>query len=674
MQIHRERTIRISKHNVFCAALAAILLLWLGTPNCAEREANLLPNGDLSSANNHLVTGWHGRVSAFDKTRTTFGWDRLPGGGGEIVINNDAPTLAAWQHELTLSPGWYRLSAEAMVTGGWIGGGGAVLGVQTIDGLKITSRSVFNAPSWTEIELYLREDTWDDTNAIFCQLGQDELPEAGRAAFRNVQVVRITSPPPGTQAEQFDLTAIRRELGSKTEYADPFVRAVGKLCAFALLGLITWALVAIWRPGFSSAGQWTHIAVTVMLAITVVKIASLFYFTGYYWDIYSKTKRALVMAGLGPARIYAPGMGVDAYPPASVYLLWLSGWLGRALRPGGEVLRVIVETPPLIADLLIGLTIFFAATLTRGPRIGMVAMLLFALNPALIFDTVVWGQSDSVVALAMLVAILLVLMKQTRLGWCAAAIGVLSKPQAFSMLPPLALWTVIDVGIAESAVCAALFIATIVLGILPYQIGHPLNWMLLVYRDLANRYPGASMGAFNFLGLIGGIGKSETDTFGGVSYFLIGIALASAAYAVSALMVLRARRESGVMTAIFVALFGFFMFLPRMHQRYMYYSLVLLALLAVNSRCLGWIFGALTASFLANLIYSKHLIDISSFPEGRLDFVTVTAGLVNVAAFFAVVYWGLFIEPGEDPASQPALHLRDGPLEGGVREVQERRA
>jgi hypothetical protein len=278
------------------------------------------------------------------------------------------------------------------------------------------------------------------------------------------------------------------------------------------------------------------------------------------------------------------------------------------------------------------------------------------------------------VALAMLVAILLVLMKQTRLGWCVAAIGVLSKPQAFSMLPPLALWTVIDVGIAESAVCAALFIATIVLGILPYQIGHPLNWMLLVYRDLANRYPGASMGAFNFLGLIGGIGKLETDTFGGVSYFLIGIALASAAYAVSALMVLRARRESGVMTAIFVALFGFFMFLPRMHQRYMYYSLVLLALLAVNSRWLSWIFGALTASFLANLIYSKHLIDISSFPEGRLDFVTVTAGLVNVAAFFAVVYWGLFIEPGEDPASQRALHLRDGPHEGGVREVQERRA
>jgi Gpi18-like mannosyltransferase len=395
-----------------------------------------------------------------------------------------------------------------------------------------------------------------------------------------------------------------------------------------------------------------------MVAITVVKFAALFYFTGYYWDIYSKTKRALVMAAIGPARIYTPGMGVDAYPPGSVYLLWLSGWLGRFLMPSGEVLRVMVETPPLIADLFIGLTIFFAVTRMRGARIGLLAMLLFALNPALIFDTVVWGQSDSVVMLAMLAAVLLVLMQRTRLGWSVAAIAVLAKPQAFSMLPPLALWTLLDSGIAESAVCAMVFAATAALGILPYQVGHPLNWMLLVYQDLANRYPSASLGEFNFLGLIGGINREETDTVAGLSYFAIGMVKASADYVASLSMLLRARNEAAVMTAVFVATFGFFMFLPRMHELYLYYSLFLLALLALTSRWLTWIFGILTATLLANLLYAKYLIDISGSVKGYPESIVVPVGLLNLVAFAAVVYWGLFIEPGETSAPKRHPWLR----------------
>ena len=90
----------------------------------------------------------------------------------------------------------------------------------------------------------------------------------------------------------------------------------------------------------------------LMLAITAVKFAALFHFTGFYWDIWAKTNRALLAAVLGPSRIYDPGLPVDAYPPGSLYLLWLSGWIGRLIEPTANGFRVIVETPPLIADLL----------------------------------------------------------------------------------------------------------------------------------------------------------------------------------------------------------------------------------------------------------------------------------------------------------------------------------
>src|SRR6202035_1285626 len=99
-------------------------------------------------------------------------------------------------------------------------------------------------------------------------------------------------------------------------------------------------------------------------------------------------------------------------------------------------------------------------------------MLLFALNPALIFDTVVWGQSDSVVALPMIVAALLIFYRSDklgyglgklsyglgkltyRLGWSAAAIAILAKPQAITLAIPLGLWTLLDAGIAECGWCA----------------------------------------------------------------------------------------------------------------------------------------------------------------------------------------------------------------------------
>jgi hypothetical protein len=212
------------------------------------------------------------------------------------------------------------------------------------------------------------------------------------------------------------------------------------------------------------------------------------------------------------------------------------------------------------------------------------------------------------------------------------------------------------------------FAGTAALGILPYQVGHPLNWMVLVYQDLANRYPSASSGAFNFLGLIGGINREETDTVAGLSYFAIGIVLASAAYAASSWMVLRARTEAAVMTAVFVATFGFFMFLPRMHERYLYYSLVFLALLALNSRWLTWTFGVLTASLLANLLYVKYLIDISGSVNGYPESIVVPVALLNLLAFAVVLCWGLFIEPGESSAPKRLRWLRSAAHSTEIRE------
>jgi hypothetical protein len=501
---------------------------------------------------------------------------------------------------------------------------------------------------------------------LACSLGELRHPDIGRASFRNIKVIALgkvsapgVAPPPGMLTldlspilEQYKgrisemdaLALIRRPSLVRGPPSDSsaWVRAAGVVSGLILLGLLGWAIAEIWRPALRAGqGAWM-LAVCLSLAITAIKFIALFHFTGFYWDIFAKSNRALLAVALGPSKIYDPGLPVDSYPPASLYLLWLSGWIGGLIEPAADGFRVIVETPPLIAGLLIGLTLYCAAWREGRSSRALIIMMLFALNPALLFDSVVWGQSDTIVALPMIAAAILILAGRYRLGWTTVAIAILAKPQALALVPPLGLWTLFNAGLAECGWCAGALIATIAIGIIPYQIGHPWDWTFNVYKDLGTRFSEASVGAFNFMGLIGGIGTPDTDAvLAGVSYRALGLSLTCAVYLVASYMIWRARSARAAMLAIFVALFGFFMFAPRMHERYLYYPLVFLVPIALDSGFLTAIFAAVSATFLFNLSYIKHLADTSSYFPSHPNAALIATASINLAAFFAVTAYGL---------------------------------
>ena len=622
--------------------------LSLCAPICARAETNLAKNGDLSAGTGNAPNDWYALSS--DKKLTTFSWTKTPGDGGVLAINNLNQNIASWHQALILAPGLYEISAEVRVEGAQPRGSGANIAIQTYDGIRLISKHLHGTTQWQKLSFLLKEDRWGDTTQLLCQLGIDGYPDTGVASFRNIKVIAVAGPPP-KHAAGYDLSAIREHYKGQVLQVggDPYLRVIGAVSGLALIALLGCAMFAIWRPALATGRSMWTIALAAMFAITAIKFAALFHFTGFYWDIWAKTNRALLAVALGPRRIYDPGLPVDAYPPGSLYLLWFSGWLGRWLEPSADGFRVIVETPPLIADFLIGLTLYFAAWRDgRGLR-ALLVMLLFALNPALIFDTVVWGQSDSVVALPMIVAALLIFYRSDKLGyrlgnmlgWSAAAIAILAKPQAITLAIPLGLWTLLDAGIVECGWCAIAFVATIAIGILPYQIGHPWYWITNVYQDLGTRFSDASVGAFNFMGLIGGMGSPDTDKVLRVSYWALGMSLTAAVYAISCYLIWRAKSASQAMLATFVALFGFFMFAPRIHERYLYYPVVFLIPIALESGILTTMFAAISATFLFNLLYIKHLTDTSSYFPDHPNLPLVATALINLAIFVAATAYGL---------------------------------
>ncbi|MDO8434761.1 MAG: hypothetical protein Q7S58_20380 [Candidatus Binatus sp.] len=611
--------------------LAALALMLCGLSGCGRSapptQNNLLYNGNLARGSGDRPADWYAITSKRDLS--AFSWTRSPDGASALELAHSGPNYSSWHQRLMLAPGTYRVSAEARIEGA-TSGGGATIAVEGVDGSQLTSIPLHRSSGWEQISIVLNEDRWGATTEILCQLGAPTNPDTGRAWFRDLKVMPIVNP----GSEELLAAQVHPEIPWRDDGGP--ARAGGAICGIALYGLLAWALVAIWRPPLATGRNAATLAIAAMLAITAVKFAALFHFTGYFWDIWSKTNRALLAAELGPSRIYDPGLPIDAYPPGSLYVLWLSGSIGRMLEPSADGFRIIVETPPLIADFLIGLTLYFATWRDGRTLAAFIAMLMFALNPALIYDTTVWGQSDSIVALPMIAATVLILAGRYRLGWIAAAIAILAKPQALATVPILGLWTLFSAGIAETAVCVVAFGATVVLGILPFQLGHPWNWTLNVYQDLSTRYSAASVGAFNFHALLGGIEESDTDLVFGVSYRTLGFSLTFAVYALTAWMIWRARSASAAILAIFVTLLGFFLFTPRMHERYLYYPLVFITLIALEKRFLTLVFAALTGTLLFNLIYMKHLTDTSTYFADEPTWPILTASAINLAVFVAV--------------------------------------
>jgi Gpi18-like mannosyltransferase len=649
-------------------AIVALVLCasWLWEPACVFAEVNLVKNGDLAAGLDGAPADWY--ALSHDRKLSKFSWSYTPAAGGVLGIDNLDRNHAAWHQALILRPGTYLVSAEARVDGAMPHEGGANIAIRTYDGMQLMSQHLQGTTDWQTISFYVIEDQWGDSNELLCQLGIPANPDTGRASFRNIKVVAVAGPLPPA-AVRFDLGLIRRIYKNGLHQPDDRVsiRAAGIVCGLLLLGLLGWTLAAIWRPAFLAGREAWMLPAAMMLAITAVKFAALFHFTGFYWDIWAKTNRAVLAAVLGPSKIYEPGLPVDAYPPGSLYLLWFSGWLGRLIQPAANGFRVIVETPPLIADFFIGLTIYFAAWREGRALRALIVMMLFALNPALIFDTVIWGQSDSVVALPMIAAAILILTGRYRLGWTAAALAILAKPQAIAFTPPLALWTLFNAGLGECVWCGAAFAGTVVIGVLPYQIGHPWNWIVDVYKDLGTRFSEASVGAFNFMGLIGGMGTPDTDKiFGRVSYSAFGLALVCGVYLIVSYMIWRARSAGAAMLAIFVAQFGFFMFAPRMHERYLYYPVVFMVPIALESGFLTAMFATVSATFLFNLLYIKHLTDTSSYFPDHPTPALIAIASINLVVLFAVMAYGLLRTP---PPADDIAQIDPGPVPVPAREV-----
>ncbi|HJU29244.1 MAG TPA: glycosyltransferase 87 family protein [Candidatus Binataceae bacterium] len=414
-------------------------------------------------------------------------------------------------------------------------------------------------------------------------------------------------------------------------------------CAFGLL--IAWCAAAYSRPLMYRGGGLGVVSLALAL-IMAAEIAALFYFPGYQNDLNAYRNWASSLAGGGPAGFYPPDYGYHGeYPPAAMYPLWLSGAIGAALRLSRDRLRLPIEIVPVAASFLLAQTLFVFLRRSGFSRAQCwVGAMLAALNPAMAFETVIWGQTDAIVTLLMWLMVLMMLDGRYELSAAMAAAAVLTKPHPLLIAPLMVLWTIWRARPLRWLSAAGSFAAAVAILTAPFQIGRPLDWLPRFYASSLAAFHETSLNAFNFMALTAGLRQSDNGAVAGVSYFAIGMALATCAVLFSIYLLWRSRTPGALMLAAFIALFGDFVFAPRMHERYLFPAMIFLIPAALEQPFMMGMFGAITASWLFNLYYVLNMLRTTRFLPPH-DPAAMIAASLNLLLFGAMVTYAAVAPP-----------------------------
>ncbi|HKV56005.1 MAG TPA: phospholipid carrier-dependent glycosyltransferase, partial [Candidatus Binataceae bacterium] len=417
--------------------------------------------------------------------------------------------------------------------------------------------------------------------------------------------------------------------------------AAGILAGLILAGLIVYALCLAVAPVVRAQRRDFGRALLFLTGLLILKIFALRVSHGFTVDVGTYEAWGLQLAAGGPASMYQSGFFLD-YPPGYLYALWAAGTVAKAIGASGDLLRMVIGSPPLLADFALAILIFALVRRFATRSSAWLALLLVALNPALLFDSIVWIQSDSALALVMFLSVVMLLDEEMEVAWALAALSVLMKPQALALIPVLAVWSAIRGNLEQWLRAGLAIIAVVIIGVAPFQVGHPWNWLPQLYLSTAAYYHETSVNAFNFMALLGGIRASDADTIFGLSYFSIGLGLLVPLYGFVAWLLWRYPTRRNLLFAAFIAVFGFFMFAPRMHERYLYPAIVLVVPLAVTESGALALFALLTLTGFINLADVLHTLQTSVFlsPREPLAMAISIANLLifALAAFYFYTY------------------------------------
>jgi Gpi18-like mannosyltransferase len=381
------------------------------------------------------------------------------------------------------------------------------------------------------------------------------------------------------------------------------------------------------------------IALVGLLALSFLVRFLLFPTQGYVNDMNTFASWFNTATEGGIRTFYNPPNWCD-YPPFNVYFFWGFGSLAKALSLSGtSAIFSVIKLLPNLFDIATAFLIFVFVRKRLNFETALLAAALYALNPAVVFNTAVWGQFDAIYTFLLILSLMLALALKPEFSAVTFTLGILTKPQGIALLPLIAFlifkkngWRRLFTSLLAGAV-------TIFVVIIPFEWSNPITFLSNIYFGAYSGYEYTSINAFNTWAL-GGLWVADGYLFV-VGWILFG------AFAAFTLYVLNKRfNASGellVLFSAFMLFFGFFMLPTRIHERYLFPAISMLTLMFPFIKKMRSLYVILTATLLVNVSYVLYWLNVYATagytfsPNLSWDPVVLVVSVTNLIAFLYVL-------------------------------------
>jgi hypothetical protein len=354
------------------------------------------------------------------------------------------------------------------------------------------------------------------------------------------------------------------------------------------------------------------------------------------------------------------------YPPLPLYAYQAIGNVYRVLQdPLFDAdraqqslwLREAIKFVAVVWHVLTAFAIYFVVRRAFGEKAAALSGSVYVLNPALVYDVAHWGQPDGAPSVFSVLAVGL-------LSWGSMALAALAKPQAWVLVPLLAVATLRERGTRE--LVRGLVVGGLVslLATLPFLVSGRFGELLSLPGVVGSVMPVVAADAHNAWWLLASVRGLDplytpdaTRLVGPLTYRLAALVLVVAQFLLT--YWLYWTRRVGLAEAAALGILGWFVFTTQAHENHLFLALPLLALALPARPSLAWIYGLLSLSLLLNIALHDQLV-LEALGTDVGDPFVLNLGLANAALNVACwVGWSLarisqHYVARQEPRSHPA--------------------
>lgn len=347
---------------------------------------------------------------------------------------------------------------------------------------------------------------------------------------------------------------------------------------------------------------------------------------------------------VGFKQFYSPDVFTD-YPPGYILLLWPIGAIRNLLNITyySGLHLILLRLPAILCDLGCGALLYKESRKKFAGFIPLLLAAVYLFNPAVILNSSVWGQVDSVYTILLVLMCLCMIRGNMPLAYLCFFPGLLIKPQVLIFAP------ILFAGFLDQVIFHKFTVKKLLINIGAGVFSLLLTFILVLpfgaeavvkqYMGTVTSYPYAAVNACNFWGMLGKNWASQTETFLGISYKAYGMAAIVLTVIGVLLYSIRHRKNRTkypLLCGILMACI--FVFSVRMHERYLYPAVILLlfAILYCPSKKLYFSYCGLSLLHFLNAADVLFFYDPTAYDARKPLIILVSAG--TVAMLFFLLY------------------------------------